>query len=69
MVNSKKPPARLSPLECELCSHNEKCCYGQIRDELYRLSLSIRFEDCALYNGGDVICADLVTKGTTAAKS
>ena len=48
----KKPIAKLSPLECELCRYRDNCQFGTISDELYRIGSGIRFESCALYNGG-----------------
>lgn len=51
----KKSMVRLSPLNCELCKRRNACMYGTKVDELYRLGLTIRLEDCADYNGGMVV--------------
>lgn len=58
MTNKKQSGIRLNPLECNLCTFAEKCGFGQIRDEMHRLKLSIRFEHCALYNGGKLFESD-----------
>lgn len=56
MKKAKKSVARLSPLECELCKFNQKCTYGLMREDMYRLGMPLRVEDCALYNGGELLC-------------
>lgn len=60
MKPDKKTIAKLNPLECELCVHKDVCLYGVQHDELYRAGVTIRFADCATYNGGHVLGAKAV---------
>lgn len=60
MLKTKKAIAKLNPLECTLCGHKDICLYGVQHEELYRKGVSIRFNDCANYNGGHVLGAKAV---------